>query len=176
MRSGAVSPNSPQTIAYGSADRCVTDRRRPQLIGWVLSAKEFNGCMRKEGPTYSERLIARCCVRSLLSNWPTGRPILLISELDGAAAGYLLAEISARPTNPFRHASNSLYVHHIAVGPALQRRRIGKELMDAALAIGRAENVDAIRLDSWSFNTSAHGFFESDGFTPLNVVFERKLL
>ncbi|PQZ47964.1 MULTISPECIES: N-acetyltransferase [unclassified Microbacterium] len=69
-----------------------------------------------------------------------------------------------------------LYVHHIAVDPALRRRRIGQELMDAAVAIGRAENVDAMRLDSWSFNSSAHAFFESEGFTPLNVVFERKLL
>ncbi|CAH0212204.1 hypothetical protein SRABI98_02278 [Microbacterium sp. Bi98] len=115
-------------------------------------------------------------LRAFLAEQLANGAILLISELDGAAAGYLLAEISARPANPFRHASKSLYVHHIAVDPALQRRRIGQELMDAAVAIGRAENVDAMRLDSWSFNSSAHAFFESEGFTPLNVVFERKLL
>ncbi|MGM7678886.1 GNAT family N-acetyltransferase [Microbacterium sp. A94] len=115
-------------------------------------------------------------LRAFLAEQLANGAILLISELDGAAAGYLLAEISARPANPFRHASKSLYVHHIAVDPALQRRRIGQELIDAAVAIGRAESVDAMRLDSWSFNTSAHAFFEAEGFTPLNVVFERKLL
>ncbi|WP_166984084.1 GNAT family N-acetyltransferase [Paramicrobacterium fandaimingii] len=102
--------------------------------------------------------------------------IVLIADLDGTAAGYLLAEINARPANPFRHASKSLYVHHIAVDPAMQRRGIGKQLMDAAVTVGRAKNVDAVRLDSWSFNHDAHTFFEAEGFTPLNVVFERRPL
>ncbi|QPZ38635.1 GNAT family N-acetyltransferase [Paramicrobacterium chengjingii] len=118
----------------------------------------------------------REALRTFLADQLASGAIVLIADLDGTAAGYLLAEISARPANPFRHASKSLYVHHIAVDPAMQRRGIGKQLMDAAVTIGRAENVDAVRLDSWSFNHDAHTFFESEGFAPLNVVFERRLL
>lgn len=41
--------------------------------------------------------------------------------------------------------------------------------------LANRENVDAVRLDSWSFNRNAHTFFEAEGFEPLNVVFERRL-
>jgi GNAT superfamily N-acetyltransferase len=102
--------------------------------------------------------------------------IILIADLDGTAAGYLLAEINERPANPFRYASTVLYVHHIAVDPAVQRHGVGQQLMDAVVTIGRAENADAVRLDSWFFNQDAHGFFEAEGFAPLNVIFERRLL
>lgn len=100
--------------------------------------------------------------------------IVLISEADGDATGYLLAELSARPTTPFRYESKTLYVHHIAVDPDSQRRGVGSRLLAEAVAIGRAEGVDAVRLDSWSFNQDAHAFFEAQGFKPVNVVFERK--
>lgn len=66
-------------------------------------------------------------------------------------------------------------MHHIAVDPDQRRQGVGQQLMDAAVAIGRAENVDAVRLDSWSFSRDAHTFFEAEGFTPVNVVFERRL-
>jgi ribosomal protein S18 acetylase RimI-like enzyme len=115
-------------------------------------------------------------LRAFLADQLTSGAIVLIADLDGTVAGYLLAEVSARSANPFRHASKSLYVHHIAVDAAMQRRGVGQRLMDAAVTIGRAEGVDAVRLDSWSFNQDAHTFFEAEGFTPLNVVFERRLL
>lgn len=115
-------------------------------------------------------------LRRFLAEQLASGAIVLIADFDGTIVGYLLAEISARPANPFRHASKNLYVHHIAVEPATQRRGIGQELMDAAVAIGRAEHVSAVRLDSWSFNHDAHSFFEAEGFVPLNVVFERRLL
>lgn len=62
-----------------------------------------------------------------------------------------------------------------AVDSAVQRQGIGRALLDAAVALGEAQGVDAVRLDSWSFNRSAHAFFEAGGFEPLNVVFERRL-
>jgi ribosomal protein S18 acetylase RimI-like enzyme len=114
-------------------------------------------------------------LRAFLAERLANGAIVLIADVDGAAAGYLLAEVNARPANPFRHASKSLYVHHIAVDSAAQRRGIGHELLDTAVAMARAEGVDAVRLDSWSFNRDAHTFFEAEGFEPLNVVFERRL-
>lgn len=66
-------------------------------------------------------------------------------------------------------------MHHIAVDATLQRRGIGRQLIAAAVAIGRKEEVDAVMLDSWSFNRDAHTFFEAEDFAPLNAVFERRL-
>ncbi|CAN7190454.1 MULTISPECIES: GNAT family N-acetyltransferase [Microbacterium] len=114
-------------------------------------------------------------LRAFLAEQLAEGAIVLIADVDGAVGGYILAEVNARPANPFRHASKSLYVHHIAVDPGQRRQGVGQQLMDAAVAIGRAEDVDAVRLDSWSFNHDAHTFFEAMGFTPINVVFERRL-
>lgn len=114
-------------------------------------------------------------LRTFLADRLASGAIVLIADLDGTTAGYLFAELNARPANPFRHATKSLYVHHIAVDPAMQRRGVGQQLLNAAVAIGQAESVDAVRLDSWSFNRDAHTFFQAEGFEPLNVVFERRL-
>lgn len=114
-------------------------------------------------------------LRAFLAEQLASGSIVLIADVDSTVAGYLLAEIAARSANPFRHASKSLYVHHIAVDATLQRRGIGHQLIAAAVAIGRKEEADAVRLDSWSFNQDAHTFFEAEGFAPLNVVFERRL-
>ncbi|MDY1006313.1 GNAT family N-acetyltransferase [Curtobacterium sp. CFBP9011] len=114
-------------------------------------------------------------LRSFLADQLARGAVVLVADHHGTAAGYLLAELSARPASPFRHASKSLYVHHIAVAPTAQRQGIGEQLIEAAVAIAQAESAQAVRLDSWSFNRTAHAFFEGQGFEPVNVVFERQL-
>ncbi|MHA7154231.1 GNAT family N-acetyltransferase [Arthrobacter sp. TMN-50] len=93
----------------------------------------------------------------------------------GQSLGYLLAEHTTRPANPFRRSSSSVYVHHIAVAATAQHKGVGKLLMNAAVKMAQDNGAAAIRLDSWQFNDRAHGFFESQGFTPVNVIFERTL-
>ncbi|GAA1118682.1 GNAT family N-acetyltransferase [Arthrobacter flavus] len=100
---------------------------------------------------------------------------VLIARDEGQALGYLLAEHTTRPANPFRRSSSSFYVHHIAVVATAQHKGVGKLLMDAAVKIAQDNGAAAIRLDSWQFNSQAHGFFESQGFAPVNVIFERTL-
>lgn len=100
---------------------------------------------------------------------------VLIARDNEQSLGYLLAEHTTRPANPFRRSSSSLYVHHIAVVAAAQHKGVGKLLMDAAVEIAQDNGAGAIRLDSWKFNDQAHGFFESQGFAPVNVIFERTL-
>jgi len=47
--------------------------------------------------------------------------------------------------------------------------------MQALIAEAGARSITAVRLDSWAFNIGAHAFFETKGFSPLNIVFERQL-
>lgn len=90
--------------------------------------------------------------------------------------GYLIAEHRIRDGNPFMRASSVLYIHHIAVEPSAQAAGIGRRLVDAVVSLAGRLNVSTLRLDSWHFNTDAHGFFEAQGFTPVNIVFERPLI
>ena len=68
-----------------------------------------------------------------------------------------------------------MYIHHIAVTPQEHRHGVGETLMQALIAEAGARSITAVRLDSWAFNIGAHAFFETKGFSPLNIVFERQL-
>ncbi|PVE14824.1 hypothetical protein DDA93_15550 [Arthrobacter sp. Bz4] len=99
----------------------------------------------------------------------------MIAKDKGQPLDYLLAERTTRPPNPFRLSSSSLYVHDMAVVATAQHKGVGKLLMDAAVKIAQANGAAAIRRDSWQLDDRAHGFFESQAFTPVNVIFERTL-
>lgn len=101
--------------------------------------------------------------------------ILIVAEApNGAIAGYLLAERQARDSTPFRPPLHFLYIHHIAVDSLYRRERVGESLVQHVFDIAKAERADATRLDSWVFNAGAHRFFEAQGFTPMNIIFERR--
>jgi ribosomal protein S18 acetylase RimI-like enzyme len=117
----------------------------------------------------------RMALQNFLGSKLTDGSDVLIAIDKEQALGYLLAEYTSRAANPFRRASSSMYVHHIAVSASAQGSGVGRLLMDRAEELAKAHGASAMRLDSWQFNTQAHGFFESQGFTPVNVVFERLL-
>lgn len=57
----------------------------------------------------------------------------------------------------------------------MQGKHVGKTLLEWALRRAESLEVEALRLDSWHFNAEAHGFFRSQGFTPVSIVFEKQL-
>lgn len=93
---------------------------------------------------------------------------VFLAEVDGTPAGYVLAEIQRRPETPRMHAHAMVYVHHIGVGAALRRQGVGRALLDAAVGLARAEGIDRISLDTWTFNTAAREFFLRYGLEPYN--------
>ena len=104
-----------------------------------------------------------------------GRSHILIASADGRPVGYLLAEYQVREANAFKQDSSLLYIHHIAVEPTAQTTGIGSTLMSAAVDLAVTLNTTALRLDSWTFNTAAHRFFEGHDFKAVNITFEREL-
>lgn len=103
-----------------------------------------------------------------------GHILVAAAEVSGPI-GYLIAEHRIRDANPFMRASAVLYIHHIAVEQSAQAAGVGRRLMDEAVSLASKLKVSTLRLDSWHFNADAHGFFEAQGFTPMNIVFERQL-
>jgi GNAT superfamily N-acetyltransferase len=65
-----------------------------------------------------------------------GRGDLWVADVNGSAAGFLLAETLA----------GDFYIHELAVGGAFQGRRIGAELIDAAMAEASARGFKAATL------------------------------
>lgn len=102
--------------------------------------------------------------------------VLLVAEDHRSTpVGYLLAEVLLRPEPPFQFSHTSVYVHHIAVDEAARRQRVGEVLMQGIADRARRVGASSLRLDSWSFNTDAHAFFEAQGFTATRFVFEQHL-
>lgn len=114
-------------------------------------------------------------IRAYFAGKIDGDDHVLVAEKEGRVVGYLIAERLIRPANPFRPAYDLLYIHQLGVDPGVKRQGIGRALVCEAEAIARRDGIVTIRLDSWGFNSNAHRFFEAEGFTPLNIVFERRL-
>jgi ribosomal protein S18 acetylase RimI-like enzyme len=96
---------------------------------------------------------------------------IYIAEEDGSAVGYVFCRFIERPENPFNFAVCRLSVDQISVRPAAQGGGIGAALMGQARNLAKELGVEKIQLDSWDFNSPAHGFFESLGFRKFNFRF-----
>ena len=99
---------------------------------------------------------------------------LLVAEVDGESMGYLWAEVQSRSANTFKLRQDRIYVHQISVHPSSRRRGVGRELFAAVSAVAESEGIEDLALDSWSFNSSAHSFFEALGFSTYNVKMSRR--
>ena len=101
--------------------------------------------------------------------------IVWIAELGGEPVGYLYAVEAHRGVNPFTTEQHTLYIHHLAVDPAVRRRGVGSAMIATAETYARAHGLSGLRLDSWLFKTEAHAFFRGLGFEPSITRFARDL-
>ncbi len=65
---------------------------------------------------------------------------------------------------PFASVRRAIYLTDMAVAPAVQRRGVGRRLLDAAKAVVAAWPGEAIRLDAYDAAAGAAGFYERCGF------------
>lgn len=96
--------------------------------------------------------------------------LALLAEEDGRVpVGYLFAREFHRDPNPFTVELHVLYVDQMGVAPNARRTGVGRALMAAAEAEARNRSLHGIRLNTWTFNGSAHRFFERAGFYPYSM-------
>jgi ribosomal protein S18 acetylase RimI-like enzyme len=96
-------------------------------------------------------------------------------EEGGGAIGYVLGEELHRSDNAFTSAGSVLYIHHIAVDPAVRQRGCGRALVRAMEDEAQRRSIDDLRLDYWTFNEQARRFFSSLGFEPFNERVRKSL-
>lgn len=101
--------------------------------------------------------------------------LIWIAQVDGKTMGYLYAVEAHREANPFTTEQHTLYIHHLAVDPAIRRQGVGSALFAAAEAYAATHRLSGLRLDSWLFKEAAHAFFRRQGFEPFLVRFARDL-
>jgi GNAT superfamily N-acetyltransferase len=74
----------------------------------------------------------------------------------------------------FTRVERALYLHDMAVAPRMQRRGVGRQLLEEAKAMARSWPADAIRLDAYDADAGAGGFYEKCGFREVGRVTYRK--
>jgi ribosomal protein S18 acetylase RimI-like enzyme len=104
-----------------------------------------------------------------------GRPeqLFRIAEWEGAAAGYLWAELQERPETPFTFARPRLYIHHLSVNADRRRRGVGAALLREAERCAALAGSLEIALDTWSLNAPATAFFAARGYEPFRVMLRK---
>ena len=100
---------------------------------------------------------------------------IFIAEANGEAMGYVLCQLMERPESPFTYARRFLHIDQVSVRPVTQGKGLGAALIERVVSLGKEMGVSKIQLDSWGFNTGAHGFFERLGFEKFNHRFWRML-
>jgi ribosomal protein S18 acetylase RimI-like enzyme len=93
---------------------------------------------------------------------------VFVGEVDGLAFGYIYCEIARRPQNPFNRPRDFVYIHQISVKPDYRKLGYGKQLMLRVNELARAEGIEQVLLDTWSFNSTAKKFFGDLGFVVFN--------
>jgi ribosomal protein S18 acetylase RimI-like enzyme len=87
-----------------------------------------------------------------------------IGEVDGEPAGYIIAQESERPENPFTYAWRMLNIDQIALHEHFRGRGYGKMLIQQVFAFARQQGIQRVTLTVWAFNAPAQDFFEKQGF------------
>lgn len=98
---------------------------------------------------------------------------VLVARLGGAIAGALTLQTKkpwAIDRSYFTDVPRALYLVDMAVLPALQRRGIGRKLLDHADEVARAWPAGAVRLDAYDADAGAGGFYAKCGYREVGRV------
>lgn len=104
-----------------------------------------------------------------LATWLRGRlaapdALVLVSEVDGAVLGYMVAHQLDSPAHTFMAARRTVHVDQLGVHADARRGGHGRALMAAIEAHARAWGAVAVTLDAQAFNADARRFYESLGY------------
>lgn len=84
---------------------------------------------------------------------------LAVEAADGGVAGYALASVAADEGE----------ILNLAVEPGARRRGVGRELLEALLAMFRAEGIGTVHLEVRESNAAAMHLYRRAGFRPVSV-------
>ena len=93
-----------------------------------------------------------------------------VAEINGDVVGYVHCTISHRAENEFRKPETYAYVQAIGVRKDARRQGVGRALITFMENWAASSGLAGLQVNYWAFNTRAQQFFESCGFSPLQVT------
>jgi ribosomal protein S18 acetylase RimI-like enzyme len=98
----------------------------------------------------------------------------LVAYLDSIPVGYAWYAVEEKPDFPMKYSRKQIYIHQIAVHEDYRRQKVGKSLFYKIEKQAQEQAITHFELDSWSFNTEAHKFFNNLGFETYNINMWRR--
>lgn len=113
--------------------------------------------------------------KGVLRSLRHGRVLVALHDA-GIVATLTLATKKPWAIDPayFTGVRKALYLTDMAVAPGLQRRGVGRRLLEESKAVARAFPGDAIRLDAYDGAAGAGPFYAKCGFREVGRVVYRK--
>ncbi|HOQ99329.1 MAG TPA: GNAT family N-acetyltransferase [Anaerolineae bacterium] len=102
--------------------------------------------------------------------------LVLLAELDGRAAGCVVALLRSRPPLPFFVPASIVIVDSLAVDPAHRRLGIGRALLAEVDAWARQNGASSVELNVYEFNEDAIAFYRALGYETLMRRMERRII
>lgn len=130
--------------------------------------------VKRFGPGHLENTVTEKSVELSIS----GTSKIIVARQDGTIAGTCRLATKkpwAIDTTWFTPVSRALYLVDMAVAPALQRRGIGRHLINEAVKITGEWPAAAIRLDAYDADGGAGDFYSKCGFKKTGRVSYRSV-
>ena len=99
----------------------------------------------------------------------------LIGEVEGAAVGYVLAQVIEHAEDAYTYASRHLHVEQISINPGQRSKGYGEALMRAVTELAQSLEITRVALGVWAFNQRAIAFYERQGFMVRDMRMELDL-
>lgn len=103
------------------------------------------------------------------------RKELYIMEIKGQPIGTIVISTHMdeeyRPIEWLTPSIKNLYIHRLAVHPSHQNKGYAQDLMTFAENLGRENDFDSIRLDTFSQNKRNQHFYEIRGYQKLEDIY-----
>jgi ribosomal protein S18 acetylase RimI-like enzyme len=100
--------------------------------------------------------------------------IFVVAERAGVFAGFAIGWIVERDHIPESADSNRFgYLSDICVMPAYRRQRIAQQLLEAVERHFASHGITRFRLFTLAANASARAAYESAGFAPYEILYEK---
>ncbi|MCL6274146.1 GNAT family N-acetyltransferase [Muricauda sp. 2012CJ35-5] len=100
---------------------------------------------------------------------------LYVLELDGKVMGTVVVSTFMDeeyiPIQWLTKNENNIYIHRLSIDPELQGKGYAQKLMDFGENFARKNNIQSVRLDTFSQNKRNQHFYEQRGYKKLGDIF-----
>lgn len=93
---------------------------------------------------------------------------ILVAEIENTIVGFVIANVFDTPPFEVLVPRRIVFVDSMVVTATQRGKGIGRALVDAAIAYGRAKGATNLELTVWEFNRSAMAFYERLGLTTIH--------